>query len=143
MCFRVSHNSFYCMCKGFFKSMRYQYINPSSSVHYYCVTWDRTRQNKYLSFAEFNKMIGRDDPYESDLESLRGLLLENYKILGVNFEPRYTANVTVIQHMWYNHIFFIISFLDNFIHASSSSFEAMVDRKRWVKLPLTQGTSRL
>ena len=102
---------------GFFKSMRNSYISPNSSIHYYCLEWESGPHNNYFGNEGFNILIGDRDPAYASPHSIRGLLNTNWRSLGMTIQP---------------------SLENNFLHASKSAFEALVDRGRWLSLPLAQ-----
>jgi hypothetical protein len=100
---------------GFFKSMRASYVDPNSSIHYYCLTWITGPENKDLTIRKFNNLIGETVPSTAAADSLRGLLYANHKNLGLKNPP---------------------SNENNFLHASKSIYESLVERSRWTVMPL-------
>lgn len=97
---------------GFFMSMRSAYVKPGTSIHYYSVEWDAAK----LSWEDFRcKVLGPTDPEDAPADSLRGLICNDWKKLGLSYRP----NVG-----------------DNGVHASASPFEALAERNNWLKQPL-------
>merc|ERR1712151_87201 len=93
---------------GFFMSMRSKFVCEGASIYYYVVDWDP----KSLSWQDFrNKVLGPTDPAEAPADSLRGLILKDWKDLGLKSEPN-TG--------------------DNGMHASASPFEALAERMNWL-----------
>jgi len=93
---------------GFFMSMRNAYVKPGVSIHYYSVEWDASK----LSWEDFRgKVLGPTDPEEAPKDSLRGLIMNDWRKLGLAFRP----NVG-----------------DNGVHASASPFEALAERMNWL-----------
>jgi len=94
---------------AFFMSMRSQFTTPGVSIHYYTVEWDE----KDLSWEDFRgKLLGPTDPKDAPQDSLRGLILRDWKNLGLKSEP----NVG-----------------NNGVHASASPFEGMAERMNWLE----------
>lgn len=93
---------------GFFMSMRQKYVAPGAAIHYYVVEWDA----KKLAWEDFRgQVLGPTDPADAPKDSLRGLIMQDWKSLGLKSEP----NVG-----------------DNGVHASASPFEALAERVNWV-----------
>jgi nucleoside diphosphate kinase len=93
---------------GFFMAMRNKYCAPGLSIYYYLIEWDA----KKLSWKDFReKVLGPTDPQDAPKDSLRGLILQRWKELGLSEEP----NVG-----------------DNGVHASASPFEGLAERLNWV-----------
>ena len=93
---------------GFFMSMRSAYTDPGKKIHYFTVEWDPSK----LSWADFRaKALGPTDPKDAPADSLRGIVLKDWKNLGLASEP----NVG-----------------DNGVHASASPFEGMAERMNWL-----------
>ena len=93
---------------GFFMEMRNAFTTPGKKIHYYSVEWDE----KNLPWSDFRgKLLGPTDPKEAPKDSLRGMVLADWKKLGLTAEP----NVG-----------------DNAVHASASPFEAMAERMNWL-----------
>merc|ERR1719502_1990435 len=93
---------------GFFMTMRAGYVAEGKSIYYYVIEWDP----KDLPWADFRgKVLGPTDPAEAPADSLRGLVMKDWKSLGLEAEP----NVG-----------------DNGVHASASPFEGLAERLNWV-----------
>jgi nucleoside diphosphate kinase len=93
---------------GFYMAMREKYTKPSASITYFCVEWDESK----LTWADFRgKVLGATDPTVAVAGSLRRIILEQYKELGLSAQP----NVG-----------------DNGVHASASPFEALAERMNWI-----------
>jgi nucleoside diphosphate kinase len=93
---------------GFFMSMRSKFTAPGLSIYYYVVEFDANE----LSWEDFRgKVLGPTDPAEAPGDSLRGLVMAEWKKLGLDAEP----NVG-----------------DNGVHASASPFEGLAERLNWV-----------
>lgn len=94
---------------GFFMSMRSKFTKPGSQIYYYNVEWD----SKDLSWADFRgKVLGPTDPKLAPEDALRGMILKDWKDLGLTTEP----NVS-----------------DNGMHASASPFEGLAERANWLQ----------
>lgn len=99
---------------GFFMSMRSKFTAPGLSIHYYVVEFDAND----LSWEDFRgKVLGPTDPAEAPADSLRGLVMADWKALGLQEEP----NVG-----------------DNGVHASASPFEGLAERLNWVGAKLEE-----
>lgn len=106
---------FYCaeikgkyIFNGFFMEMRSAFTQPGKKIHYYDVEWDP----KTMSWADFRgNFLGPTDPKEAPKDSLRGVVLQQWKKLGLAAEP----NVG-----------------DNAVHASASPFEGLAERMNWL-----------
>jgi len=99
---------------GFFMAMRNKFTAPGLSIYYYVVEWDE----KDLSWADFRgEVLGPTDPKEAPAGSLRGVIMKNWKSLGLDYEP----NVG-----------------DNGMHASASPFEGLAERNNWLSEPLAR-----
>mmetsp|Transcript_70910 Transcript_70910/g.163935 ORF Transcript_70910/g.163935 Transcript_70910/m.163935 type:complete len:414 (-) Transcript_70910:74-1315(-) len=93
---------------GFFMSMRSKFVEPGASIHYYIVDWDASK----LPWADFRgKVLGPTDPATAPEDSLRGLILKQWKELDLKSEPN-TG--------------------DNGVHASASPFEGLAERMNWL-----------
>lgn len=93
---------------GFYMAMREKYTKPSASIAYFLVEWDEST----LSWADFRgKVLGATDPVTAVEGSLRRIILDQYKELGLTASP----NVG-----------------DNGVHASASPFEALAERLNWI-----------
>jgi nucleoside diphosphate kinase len=99
---------------GFFMSMRSKYVEKGAAIHYYVVEWESTQ----LSWEDFRgKALGPTDPADAPGDSLRGKIYNEWKELGLAFQP----NVG-----------------DNSVHASASPFEAMAERANWLDQKIEQ-----
>ena len=99
---------------GFFMSMRAKFVTPGTSIHYYVVEFDPSK----ASWSDFRgKILGPTDPKEAPADSLRGLILHDWKNLDLTYEP----NVG-----------------DNGVHASASPFEALAERNNWLHADITK-----
>jgi len=104
-----SGKDFIYVINGFYMSMREKYTKKGTSIYYYCVEWDSSK----LSWANFRgKVLGATDPGVAEKDSLRSIILKEYKELGLTSEP----NVG-----------------DNGVHASASPFEALCERLNWLE----------
>jgi nucleoside diphosphate kinase len=100
------------MFNGFFMSMRDTFANHKASIHYYVVEWDA----KKLSWEDFRgKVLGPTNPADAPPDSLRGIIMKDWKALGLAKEP----NVG-----------------DNGVHASASPFEALAERNNWLGIAI-------
>eukprot|EP00928_Gymnodinium_smaydae_P055318 TRINITY_DN3889_c0_g1_i5.p1 TRINITY_DN3889_c0_g1~~TRINITY_DN3889_c0_g1_i5.p1 ORF type:complete len:330 (-),score=123.52 TRINITY_DN3889_c0_g1_i5:137-1126(-) len=94
---------------AFFMSMRNAFTAPGKKLHYYTVEWDESK----LSWEDFRgKVLGPTDPKDAPKDSMRGLIMNNWKELGLASEP----NVG-----------------DNGVHASASPFEGLCERMNWLE----------
>jgi len=106
---------FYCgkvkdiyVMNGFYMSMRAAYCNPGEKIQWYTVSWP----SDSLSWEDFRgKVLGATDPSEAPKGSIRRVILDQYKYLGLASKPN-TG--------------------DNGVHASASPFEALAERKNWL-----------
>ena len=106
---------FYCaevdgiyIINGFYMSMRGKFTKPESSIYYYLVSWPTSA----LAWEDFRgKILGGTNPHEAAPGSLRKMVAQNWKTLGLLAEPD-TG--------------------DNGVHASASPFEALSERINWV-----------
>eukprot|EP00656_Telonema_subtile_P022547 TRINITY_DN2372_c0_g1_i1.p1 TRINITY_DN2372_c0_g1~~TRINITY_DN2372_c0_g1_i1.p1 ORF type:complete len:968 (-),score=420.48 TRINITY_DN2372_c0_g1_i1:110-3013(-) len=99
---------------GFFMSMRSKFTAPGLSIYYYVVEFDANE----LSWDAFRgSVLGPTDPAEAPADSLRGLVMADWKALGLDAEP----NVG-----------------DNGVHASASPFEGLAERLNWVGAQLEE-----
>jgi hypothetical protein len=97
---------------GFYMSMRDEYSVPDASVYYYCVEWD----NALTSWKDFRKrIVGDGDPLTAHPESLRAVINNNWKDLGLATALDMTRNG---------------------IHCSASAFEALVECTEWLKVSI-------
>jgi len=94
---------------GFFMSMRSKFTKPGSQIYYYNVEWD----SKDVSWADFRgKVLGPTDPKLAPADALRGMILKDWKDLGLVTEPNTS---------------------DNGMHASASPFEGLAERANWLQ----------
>jgi nucleoside diphosphate kinase len=108
-CGEITHNgkSLYVF-NGFFMEMRSGFTAPGKKIHFYDVEWDPAT----MSWSDFrNKFLGPTDPKEAPKDSLRGIVLRDWKKLGLTAEP---------------------SVGDNAVHASASPFEGLAERMNWL-----------
>lgn len=97
---------------GFFMAMRNKFTAPGLAIHYYVVEWDAAT----LPWADFRgKVLGPTDPASAPAESIRGMIMSDWKELGLKTEP--TTG-------------------DNGVHASASPLEGLGERANWLKMPL-------
>jgi len=95
---------------GFFMSMRSAFTIPGQSIYSYTVAWD----SKDLAWSSFRgELLGTTDPAESPADSLRGLILSQWKELGLTAPPD-NGN--------------------NGVHASASPFEGLAERMNWAEV---------
>jgi hypothetical protein len=95
---------------GFFMSMRAQFVKPGTSIHYYVVDW----KPEDLSWADFRgKVLGPTDPSKAPEGSVRGLIMNDWQKLGLDYKPN-TGN--------------------NGVHASASPFEGLAEKMNWLKV---------
>jgi hypothetical protein len=95
---------------AFFMSMRSQFVKPGTSIHYYVVDWDP----KDLSWADFRgKVLGPTDPAKAPEGSVRGLIMNDWQKLGLDFKPNTGSNG---------------------VHASASPFEGLAEKMNWLKV---------
>ena len=89
---------------AFFMSMRGDFVEPGTSIHYYCVEWSPEN----LSWADFRgKVLGPTDPSKAPAESIRGTILAKWEELQLPAAPDTGKNG---------------------VHASASPFEGLADR---------------
>lgn len=94
---------------GFFMAMRSKFVTPGTSIHYYVVEFSPSN----LSWSDFRgKVLGPTDPATAPTDSLRGIILRDWRSLGLQAQP----NVG-----------------DNGVHASASPFEGLAERANWLK----------
>jgi len=97
---------------GFYMAMRAQYLSPSASIHCYTVEWE----DDVMSWKTFSRdVIGSTDPEEAKECSLRSQVNRLWMELDLKAP---------------------LDIQNNAIHASSSAFEAMVERSIWFKQSL-------
>lgn len=114
---------FYCgkmMCAGkslyvfnaFFMTLRSKFTAPSASIYCYSVKWSPDD----LSWAEFRgSVLGPTDPVKAPPTSIRRMILDQWKELGLAAAPNNS---------------------DNGVHASASPFEGMAERMNWLETPV-------
>lgn len=97
---------------GFYMAMRAQYLTPGASIHCYTVEWE----DDVMSWQNFLRdVVGCSDPEEAAESSLRSQMGRLWMELNIK-APLDVQN--------------------NALHASSSAFEAMVERSIWLKQSL-------
>ena len=114
---------FYCalvediyVFNGFFMSMRSGFVAPGVSIYYFVVEWDA----KDLSWESFRgDVLGPTDPATAPTTSLRGMILRDYKSLGIANEP-FTG--------------------ENGVHASASPLEGLAERANWLGANIAKDT---
>merc|ERR1712228_555440 len=90
-------------------SMRSKFIGKGTSIHCYVIEWDPEK----LSWSSFRgKLLGPTDPNDAPSGSIRKLILDKYKELGLTSEPNKG---------------------DNGVHASASPFEGLAEKINWLK----------
>lgn len=95
---------------GFFMAMRQKFVQPGTSIHYYVVSFSPDK----LKWADFRgKVLGPTDPKDAPADSLRGVILKDWKSLGLQEVP----NVG-----------------DNGVHASASPFEGLAEKMNWLSV---------
>jgi hypothetical protein len=108
----IPHKAPMFCINGFYMAMRAQYLTPSASIQCYTVEWE----DDVMSWKSFLRdVIGNTDPREAKEESLRGQITRQWMELQVKAP---------------------LDIQNNAIHASSSAFEAMVERSIWFKQSL-------
>ena len=94
--------------------MRSKFVQPGTSIHYYVVDFDQSK----LSWGDFRgKVLGPTDPKDAPKDSLRGLILNDWKKLDLKEVP----NVG-----------------DNGVHASASPAEGLFERMNWLKVDVNK-----
>jgi len=101
---------------GFYMAMQSMYLEPHASVHCFIVKW-RACDLSWVKFRE--DVLGATDPAHASATSLRGLFFQDWKNLGLEREP------------WTG---------ENAVHASASPFEAFLERRNWLDMPLAEDT---
>jgi len=97
---------------AFFMSMRGKFTQPGESIHYFVISVPPS-----LPWADFRaKVLGPTDPAQAPPGSLRGMIMKDWKSLGLTSAPN-TG--------------------DNGVHASASPFEGLAERMNWLGVPLT------
>eukprot|EP01052_Picozoa_sp_SAG31_P011915 SAG31_NODE_686_length_12815_cov_5.367175_8_plen_771_part_00 len=98
---------------GFFMQMRTEFTKPGLSITYFVVEWSADT----LPWADFRgKLLGPTDPAEAPADSARGMILAQWKELGLTEEPNTGLNG---------------------VHASASPFEAMAEINNWLQTPIS------
>lgn len=93
---------------AFFMAMRSKFVLPGTSIYCFEVEWSP----KKLSWEDFRgSLLGPTDPSEAPAGSLRRIILEKYKSLGLESEPNKG---------------------DNGVHASASPFEGLAEKLNWL-----------
>jgi len=101
---------------GFFMSMRSKFTSPGAAIQYYSVQWDGAK----LPWASFRaEVLGATDPTKAPAGSLRGLILQKWKDLGLPAEPDVG---------------------DNGVHGSASPLEGLAERANWLATPVAEDT---
>ena len=97
-------------------AMRSGFVAPGFSIYYFVVEWDA----KDLSWESFRgDVLGPTDPATAPTTSLRGMILRDYKSLGIANEP-FTG--------------------ENGVHASASPLEGLAERANWLGANITKDT---
>jgi len=95
---------------AFFMTMRSGFTAPGKSIHYYTVEWEEST----LPWSDFRgKVLGETDPAKSPEGSLRKIIYDDWKKLGLPGQPN-TG--------------------DNGVHASASPFEGLCERMNWLEV---------
>lgn len=97
---------------GFFMAMRQKYVAEEAAIHWFDVNWDPSDCN-WGSFR--TDVLGATDPSKAAVDSLRGQIFKDWKVLGLPALP---------------------SGPDNGIHASASPFEALSEKMNWLGRPV-------
>lgn len=108
---------FYCgliagifVINGFYMAMRSTYTKPGRGVRWYFIRW----LEEDLRWKSFRRnVLGATDPALASPTSLRALMKEKYRDLGMTSEPNLGENC---------------------VHASASPFEAFVEKCNWTDL---------
>ena len=108
-CGRVSwKNQQLYVFNAFFMSMRSKFVTPGTSIHCYEIEWNPAQ----MSWKDFrNQFLGPTDPTDAPPNSLRRLILEQFKGLGLSSIPNKG---------------------DNGVHASASPFEGLAEKANWL-----------
>jgi hypothetical protein len=105
------HPAIFCI-NGYYLALRYEFIAPDASIHYYCVEWD----DSMSSWSTFKQdIIGCADPSLAKPNTLRGVIHSEWSELGLQAP---------------------LDVFNNAIHASSSAFEAFSEHLNWLKLSI-------
>ncbi len=101
---------------GFFMAMRSKFTEAPAKIHYYVVEWDPSQ----LAWGDFRgKVLGGTDPASAAPGSLRRVIFDQWKELGLAAQPD-TG--------------------DNGVHASASPFEGCAERVNWTGADLEKDT---
>jgi nucleoside diphosphate kinase len=96
---------------GFYPSLKLQYESPGASVHYFTVDWE----DSLMTYQEFRtQVIGSSDPWTAPEQSLRRIMLTEWRDLGFSDCP---------------------TLYNNCIHDSASAFEAFAEISYWLDEP--------
>jgi len=121
----IDHDGFYCgnlflngknvyVINGFYMALRGEYIEPAKSIHACVIQWSQDA----LSWKDFrSKIIGTADPAKAEIGSLRRMVYDKYRELGLDAKP----NV-----------------IDNVIHVSASPLEGLAERMNWCSRQVNQ-----
>ena len=97
---------------GFFMQMRTEFTKPGLSITYFVVEWPEAG----MPWADFRgKLLGPTDPADAPADSARGMVLAQWKELGLAEEPNTGLNG---------------------FHASASPFEALAEINNWLETPI-------
>ena len=97
----------YYVFNGFFLTMRDEFVQPGASIYCFEVEWNAND----LSWAHFRqRVLGPTDPQQAPKGSLRRILRDEYRQLGIASQPNKGMNG---------------------IHGSASPFEGLVERCNW------------
>ena len=97
---------------GFFMQMRTEFTKPGLSITYFVVEWPEAG----MPWADFRgKLLGPTDPADAPADSARGMVLAQWKELGLTEEPNTGLNG---------------------FHASASPFEALAEINNWLETPV-------
>lgn len=95
---------------AFYMDMRSKFVGDDKEIRCYVVEWDPEE----LSWASFRKnVLGPTDPMEAPPQSIRRMILDQYKSLDLKSEPNKS---------------------DNGVHASASAFEGLAEKMNWLDL---------
>merc|ERR550534_1770590 len=97
----------YFVFNGFFMEMRNQYIAEGKMIYYFKVEWSPS-EHSWQKFRE--DILGLTDPSRASKLSLRGIIYNQWKKLGLSQQPNTGLNS---------------------IHGSASAFEALIERMNW------------
>ncbi|CCW66893.1 unnamed protein product [Phytomonas sp. Hart1] len=104
----------YFVVNGFYPYLRELFLSPGSMTKCYIISWPES----VLSWSSFRKdVIGCTDPSKASPNSLRGMIYQDWKDLGLARRPSST---------------------ENGVHASASPLEAMIEQHLWLGTPLGQ-----